>query len=124
VTPFSERCLSLIAAIPPGQVATYGQIALLAGSPRGARQVSRLLHSCSQSRGLPWHRVVAAGGRVALPGAAGDEQRARLAVEGIGQEGGDRRVDLGRFGWPGPERGRCTVELGLPCGVKKTGTSQ
>lgn len=73
---------------------TYGEAAAAAGFPRAARLTVWALHA---SRGLPWHRVVAAGGRIALDGAAGEEQRRRLAAEGITFRAGRVRVD--RHGW-------------------------
>jgi methylated-DNA-protein-cysteine methyltransferase related protein len=85
--------------IPRGRVATYGQVALLAGTPRGARAVGwalRALRGRAAAR-VPWHRVVGAGGRLS-PRAGGGEtaQRARLLREGVTFDGG--RVDLGRHG--------------------------
>ncbi|WP_053368487.1 MGMT family protein [Bacillus sp. FJAT-27245] len=64
--PFTERTIEIIRAIPPGKVMTYGQIARLAGSPRAARQVVRILHSMSGKYSLPWHRVVNARGEIAI----------------------------------------------------------
>ena len=61
---FTERVIQLIQQIPAGNVMTYGQIAKLAGSPRGARQVVRILHSSSGKYQLPWHRVVNAKGEI------------------------------------------------------------
>lgn len=75
--------------IPRGKVSTYGAVARAAGYPGAARQVVRALQ---QSYGLPWHRVVAAGGRIALPGESGMEQRFRLETEGVRFSG--RRVRL------------------------------
>ena len=69
-----------ILKIPRGKVSTYGAVARAAGYPGAARQVVWALR---QSHGLPWHRVVAAGGRIALPGEAGMEQRFRLQAEGV-----------------------------------------
>jgi len=69
-----------ILKIPRGKVAPYGAVARAAGFPGAARQVVWALR---QSQGLPWHRVVAAGGRIALPGEAGMEQRFRLQSEGV-----------------------------------------
>lgn len=66
MTPFTERTIEIIKIIPTGKVSTYGQIALMAGNPRAARQVARILHSMSTSQGLPWHRVVNAQGKIAL----------------------------------------------------------
>lgn len=62
--PFTERALHIIQQIPKGHVMTYGQIARLAGSPRGARQVVRILHSMSAKYQLPWHRVVNSKGEI------------------------------------------------------------
>ncbi len=69
-----------ILKIPRGKVATYGAVARAAGYPGAARQVVWALR---QSHGLPWHRVLAAGGRIALPGEFGFEQRMRLEQEGV-----------------------------------------
>jgi methylated-DNA-protein-cysteine methyltransferase-like protein len=75
----------VVAVVPAGVVVTYGQVALRAGLPRGARQVARALRLAPVSARLPWHRVVAAGGRIALPvgTAAYREQCRRLRAEGI-----------------------------------------
>jgi methylated-DNA-protein-cysteine methyltransferase-like protein len=75
-----SRIRAAIVKIPRGKVSTYGAVARAAGSPGGARQVVRALR---QSYGLPWQRVVAAGGRIALPGEQGLEQRFRLEAEGV-----------------------------------------
>ena len=84
----------VIAKVPRGRVITYGQAARAAGYPRGARLTVRALQGGDE---LPWHRVVAAGGRIALPGAAGREQRLRLEIEGVSFRSGRVRVDL--HGW-------------------------
>lgn len=96
---FTESVCSLLLAVPSGRVVTYGSLAGAAGSPRGARQVVRILHTQTRSRGLPWHRVVAAGGRIALtdPPAA-DLQKERLISEGV-EIGIDGRVDLAQYAW-------------------------
>jgi len=64
--PFTQRVIEIIKSIPEGHVMTYGQVARLAGSPRGARQVVRILHSLSRIHKLPWHRVVNAKGEIAI----------------------------------------------------------
>lgn len=64
--PFTERVVETIKNIPEGKVMTYGQIAKVAGSPKAARQVVRVLHSMSRKHRLPWHRVVNAKGQIAL----------------------------------------------------------
>ena len=66
--------------IPKGKVASYGTVARAAGFPGRARQVVWALRA---SRGLPWHRVVGAGGKILLPGESGLEQRLRLETEGV-----------------------------------------
>src|SRR5438309_3103978 len=81
-----------IMKIPRGHVSTYGAIAAAAGLPGGARIVVRTL---SQSHGLPWHRVVAAGGRIAIPGEGGLDQRFRLEMEGVKFRG--RKVRMAEF---------------------------
>jgi methylated-DNA-protein-cysteine methyltransferase-like protein len=66
VTIFTERVISIIQSIPEGKVMTYGQIASYAGSPRGARQVVRILHSMSKKHHLPWHRVINSKGEISI----------------------------------------------------------
>jgi len=98
---FSERVVALIAAIPTGKLVTYGQIAAAAGNPRGARGVVWILRSSSRKYDLPWHRVVAAGGRIALKEGEGlEEQIIRLRAEGIPVSAG--RVPLDSFQWDFP----------------------
>ncbi len=75
-----KKILEVVRRIPRGKVATYGDVAYIAGYPGAARQVVWALHS---SKGLPWQRVVGAGGRVLLPGEHGMEQRFRLEAEGV-----------------------------------------
>ena len=83
-------------AIPEGRVASYGRIAEIAGNPRGARQVARLLHSSSEKYGIPWHRILSAGGKISLTGILADEQRSLLEDEGI--EFDIRgRIDMDRY---------------------------
>lgn len=79
---FYGRVLSVVRRIPPGRVATYGDVARAAGVPRAARAVGNIMRT-SHVPGLPYHRVIAAGGR--LGGYGGNEglKRALLAAEGI-----------------------------------------
>ncbi len=85
--------------VPEGKVVSYGQLADLAGLGRAARWVGRTLSQLPEGSSLPWHRVIAAGGRISLPvgSVSGDEQRARLRAEGITVH--DNRVDMRRHGW-------------------------
>jgi len=80
VSPFTAQVIAIIRTIPPGKVMTYGQIAALAGSPRGARQVARILHSMSKKYRLPWHRVISSKGEISLKD---DEQKMFLQMEGV-----------------------------------------
>jgi len=68
--------------IPRGKVATYGEVARAAGHPGAARQVVWALRS-REAAGVPWHRVIGAGGKILLPGESGMEQRFRLEAEGV-----------------------------------------
>lgn len=96
---FTERVKQVIKSIPPGKVSTYGQVAMLAGNYRAARQVAWVLHSCSESDGLPWHRVINRQGRISLPPGEGYEaQYGLLQSEGV-EFSQDGRVDLYRFLW-------------------------
>lgn len=94
---FTEKAIHVIKSIPEGKVMTYGQIAACAGSPRGARQVARLLHSMSSKYGLPWHRVVNAAGQIVV---SDDEsrfaQQAFLEAEGV-EVKSSGKVDLHRY---------------------------
>ena len=88
-----------LAQVPEGKVVSYGQLADLAGLGRAARWVGRTLSQLPPDTRLPWHRVLGAGGRLSLPAgtASGDEQRARLRMEGISVL--NNRVDIQRHGW-------------------------
>ena len=78
------RIWQVVALIPPGKVATYGQVAALAGLPRHARLVGRTLRNLPAGTRLPWHRVVNASLKISLRrGSAILEQRQRLEAEGI-----------------------------------------
>lgn len=89
--------LSVVEEIPPGRVATYGQIAALIGRSKNARLVGRVLRISSAYGSFPCHRVVNHAGRL-VPG--WEEQAALLAAEGVPLtlEG---RVDLKRYRWEG-----------------------
>ncbi len=97
-TPFTDRVVRIIRRIPRGKVASYGQVAALAGAPAGARQVARLLHSLSRIERLPWHRVINSRGTISLPGAGGELQRDLLEREGV-EFGLGGHVDLDTCQW-------------------------
>ncbi len=98
-TAFTDRVKARIKKIPRGRVACYGQIATMAGSPRGARQVVRILHSSSEKDNLPWHRVINKQGKIALkPGAGYELQKSLLEGEGV-VFGLRDQIDLKRYQW-------------------------
>lgn len=97
--PFTARTVRVIRAIPRGKVATYGLVAALAGSPLGARQVVRVLHTLSRKERLPWQRVINSRGSISLPRGGGfEKQRALLRSEGVAVTTGGR-IDLGKYLW-------------------------
>ena len=92
------RIARVVAAIPHGRVATYGQVAAQAGNARAARQVAWALRVYA-GRGLPWHRVLGAGGVIRLPQGNGlERQRALLRAEGVAVDGAGH-VDLAAYRW-------------------------
>ena len=93
-----EKIYEVVKSIPKGKVATYGQVALLAGNPRWARVVGYALHVNPEPGIIPCHRVVNRDGKVAPSFAFGGEgvQRQLLESEGIVFES-DGRIDLGKY---------------------------
>jgi len=107
---FRRRVLALIRRIPPGRVATYGQIAAWAGYPRQARRVGQALAGLRPEEAVPWQRVLNAQGRVSARAPRPDrpigererEQERLLRREGVRFAAG--RVKLERYGWRPPAR--------------------
>ncbi len=97
-----EKIYEVVKSIPKGKVATYGQVAFLAGNPRWARVVGYALHNNPQPTVIPCHRVVNREGRVSVAFAFGGEniQRELLEKEGIVFES-DGRIDLSKYGMIG-----------------------
>ena len=95
--PRLEAIWRVVSTIPGGCVVTYGDVALAAHSPCSARQVGWALRMAHPAQRLPWHRVVAAGGRIALQGLSSLEQRLRLEAEGVKFRGRRVRMDLHHF---------------------------
>jgi methylated-DNA-protein-cysteine methyltransferase-like protein len=92
----------IVSRIPRGYVATYGQVALLAGMPGQARLVGYALSALDEWSLVPWHRVVNSRGEISLRsrGCDGEDlQRLRLVEEGLRFDGRGR-IDLERHGWP------------------------
>ena len=94
-----RRIWNRVAIIPPGKVASYGQIAQLVGIPRGARMVGWALGRAPAELKLPWHRVLNAQGRIALPAGSRGYRRQQEQLQQEGIEVTSGRVDLSRFGW-------------------------
>ncbi len=96
---FRDRVIAVVNAIPRGRVLTYGQVALLIGSPRGARQVGRVLYLLGPLTSVPWQRVVNRfGGLSTYKIGRGDQQRRLLEDEGIRFEP-DGTLDLQSYQW-------------------------
>ena len=95
-----ERIYAAVRRIPSGRVATYGQVAVLAGLPGQARLVGYALHALPDGTAVPWHRVVNARGRFGLgaASAAGVAQRLRLEAEGVRVDAAGG-VSLARYRW-------------------------
>jgi len=101
-----ERIYSVVRRIPRGRVATYGQVAELAGLGGHARQVGYALHALSSDRAVPWQRVINSRGEISLRGEPGSDllQRDWLEREGVEFDAAGR-VDLRRYRWkPRPRR--------------------
>lgn len=103
---FNSQVWKIVRRIPPGQVATYGQVGRLVSAPvgmsldefyrRAPRWVGGAMAACPE--GVPWQRVINAQGMISLPGASGFEQRRLLETEGI-QFDERGRIDLKEYGW-------------------------
>ncbi|MEM7540391.1 MAG: MGMT family protein [Pseudomonadota bacterium] len=98
----NERVWDVVSCIPAGRVATYKQIAALAGieGPSGPRQVGYALAALPSSSQVPWHRVINIRGQISRRSAAGGEGRQadRLILEGV-QIGMQGKIDLAAYGW-------------------------
>src|SRR5438105_2350909 len=96
--PFSRRVLTVVRRIPPGRVATYGDVAAAAGRPRAWRAVGNIMREC-QRPDVPCHRVVAAGGRLGGYGGREALKRSLLLAEGVPFTG-SRIRHIGQVRWP------------------------
>lgn len=97
--PFVGRVLAVVRAIPPGRVATYGDVAEFAGRPGAARAVGTIMARC-QNHSVPCHRVVAAAGRLGGYGGREAVKRHLLLLEGCPVRG-NRIVDFAAVRWTG-----------------------
>jgi O-6-methylguanine DNA methyltransferase len=96
VKDFTARVLSVVRRIPPGRVATYGDVAALAGRPRAARAVGNIMKGCGRPD-IPAHRVIAAGGKLGGYGGNESMKRALLIAEGIVVR--NSRIRLASYRW-------------------------
>ena len=100
--PFRARVLAAVRRIPAGCVATYGDVAAVAGNPRACRAVGNIMRDCRDSR-IPCHRVIAAGGRLGGYGGHLQLKRDLLRAEGV-RVAGQRIRDFGERRWPARAR--------------------
>jgi O-6-methylguanine DNA methyltransferase len=100
---FTARVLAVVRRIPAGKVATYGEVAKLAGKPRAARAVGNIMRDCARAD-VPCHRVIAAGGRLGGYGGSETLKRALLVAEGVAVHG--TRVQLKKHAWRAHSRAR------------------
>ncbi len=97
-SPFAARVLTILRRVPPGRVITYGDLAALAGRPGAARAVGNIMRTARQP-GLPYHRVIAAGGRLGGYGGHEGMKQALLRQEGVVVVG-DRVRSFQSRRWP------------------------
>jgi len=113
MSDFKENVFKFIKEIPEGKVATYGQIAMLAGSHRAARQVGMLLNGSSKhdpNNEIPWQRVINSQGGISTHKiGSGELQRALLEEEGI-EFNAEGLIDLRKFQWQ-PEQVTSQIPL-------------
>ncbi len=95
-----DRILTVIQQIPRGKVATYGQVARIAGIPRNSRQVGSVLKNLPPRSDIPWYRVVNSRGEISLRDNLQSQSYQRTALENEGiQFNGQGRLSLTTYGW-------------------------
>lgn len=92
-----EPVYQLVKKIPRGRVITYGELAKKLRLPGGARVAGYAMAACPSGRGIPWHRVVGAGGRLLIREPYASLQRRLLETEGVTIEG--RSLNMSQYGW-------------------------
>ncbi|MFT4045134.1 MAG: MGMT family protein [Solimonas sp.] len=95
----NERIWAVIARIPKGRVATYGQVAAEAGFPRQPRRTAQALRAVSDDMRLPWYRVINAQGKLSFEAGSEAYRRARRSLEAEGVVFVRDRIDFGRYRW-------------------------
>jgi methylated-DNA-protein-cysteine methyltransferase-like protein len=102
MTPFQEEVYRVVSLIPRGRIASYGEVAVLAGRPRAARAVGNALRSLESDGGVPWWRVVNGTGVVSTSPIDHTKQVQRMLLEAEGVVfDAAGRIDWERFGWDG-----------------------
>jgi O-6-methylguanine DNA methyltransferase len=101
MTPFERRVLTIVSRVPAGRVVTYGDVARLAGRPGAARAVGNIMQQATRP-GLPYHRVIAAGGRLGGYSSL-SLKRSLLAAEGLTVTPA-RVVGFAKIRWPASAR--------------------
>lgn len=100
-----ERIWSVVRKVPRGAVATYGQVAALAGMPRHARQVGFALRALPDESDVPWHRVISSSGRISRRTSSDSHELQRLLLEAEGVEiDSSGRVRLDEVRWEPDDR--------------------
>ncbi|UJF19875.1 MGMT family protein [Vibrio sp. SS-MA-C1-2] len=102
---FAEKIYATLNAIPFGKVTTYGTVSRLAGYPKHARHVGKLLANLPSNSSLPWYRVINSQGKISLTGVDFERQKTALIVEGItvSLEG---KIKLKQYLWKIEDNGR------------------
>lgn len=107
-----EPIYRLVKKIPRGRVTTYGEIAKKLRVRGGARVVGYAMAGCPNGQGIPWHRVVGAGGKLLIAEPYGSLQRKLLDSEGV--KLGERRIDMKLYGWSAEKHAAGKRKLGKP----------
>lgn len=103
----AAKIIAVVRRIPSGKVATYGQVASLAGLPKNARQVGTVLKSLPDDSGVPWQRVVNSMGRISERDSSTFEGLQRFLLEGEGIVFSETdRIDLDEFQWQPKRRAK------------------
>lgn len=110
ISEFTKTVLEIIQSIPKGQVASYKQVAELAGKPQASRGVSWILHSCSTKYKLPWHRVLNSQGKISFDPRSSHfvQQKRLLGKEGV-EVSADGSLDLKKYQWK-KKRGKISTQ--------------
>jgi methylated-DNA-protein-cysteine methyltransferase-like protein len=97
-----EPVYRFVKRIPRGRVTTYGEVAKAVRLPGGARAAGYAMAACPNGHGIPWHRVIGAGGRLLIREPYASLQRKLLTSEGVAIDG--RRIDMRRYAWTAVKR--------------------